>query len=65
MFLRLGQWIDLPELCRGVDVARLRLDARQVYDQLLTLGRSHIAEFDRSLFRPVRYAVPGESTGGS
>ena len=66
MFLRLRQWIDpLPDLCRGVDVARLRSDARLVYDQLLALGRSRISEFDRSLFQPVHYTVPGDSIGGS
>lgn len=57
MFLRLRQWIDpLPERCRGVDVAQLRLDARRVYDELLLLGRARIAEFDRSLFQPVRFS---------
>jgi hypothetical protein len=56
MFLRLRQWIDpLPERCRGVEVGQLRLDARRAYEQLLALGRSRIAEFDRSLFQAVRY----------
>ena len=56
MFLRLRQWIDpLPETCRGVDVARLRNDARRVYEELLALGRPRIAELDRSHFQPVRY----------
>ena len=58
MFLRLRQWIDpLPETCRGVDVAQLRSDSRRVYDELLALGRSRIAEFDHSLFRPVHYTT--------
>lgn len=66
MFLRVRQWIDpLPELCRGVDVAQLRLDARLAYDQILELGRSRIAEFDRSLFRPVRYSIPGDFIGAT
>lgn len=56
MFLRLRQWIDpLPERCRGVEVGRLRDDARRVYEALIALGRPRIAEFDRSLFQPVRY----------
>lgn len=56
MFLRLRQWIDpLPEVCRGVEVAKLRADARRVYEELLTLDRSRIAEFNRSLFQPVTY----------
>jgi CheY-like chemotaxis protein len=64
MFLRVRQWIDpLPELCRGVDVAQLRADARRVYDQVLTLGRSRIVEFDFSLFQPVRYSGFRDFTG--
>jgi len=64
MFLRMRQWIDpLPELCRGVEVAQLRADARRVYDQILALGRASIAEFDRSMFQPVRYTIPSDFTG--
>jgi tetratricopeptide (TPR) repeat protein len=56
MFLRLRQWIDpLPALCRGVDVARLREDARRAHQALLAIGPDGIAAFDRSLFKPVRY----------
>jgi hypothetical protein len=58
MFLRLRQWIDpLPPLCRGVDVARLREDARRVHQALLALGPDQIADFDRSLFKPVEYSA--------
>jgi CheY-like chemotaxis protein len=56
MFLRLRQWIDpLPPVCRGIDVAGLRQDARQVHQALLNLGPQEIGSFDRSLFKPVRY----------
>ena len=59
MFLRLRQWIDpLPSPCRGVDVARLRQDARQVHQALLALGPDRIATFDCSLFQPVHYDLP-------
>ena len=47
----------LPETCRGVDVGRLRGDARRAYEMLLVLGRPRIAEFDRNLFRPVVYTA--------
>jgi uncharacterized protein len=58
MFLRLRQWIDpLPALCRGVDVARLREDARRAHQALLALGPDRIAAFDRSLFKPVEYSL--------
>lgn len=56
MFLRVRQWIDpLPDFCRGVDVERLRQDVRLVRQQLITLGRKQIGEFDHALFKPVHY----------
>jgi CheY-like chemotaxis protein len=56
MFWRLRQWIDpLPDVCRGVNLAKLRDDARHVYRTLTELGRERIMEFDRGLFKPVEY----------
>jgi hypothetical protein len=56
MFWRLRQWIEpLPDRCRGVDVARLREDARYVYDELIALGKDGIGELDRVLLRAVSY----------
>ena len=56
MFLRMRQWIDpLPDACRGIDIARLRAEAQAVYQALITLGPEHIADFDRSLLRPISY----------
>jgi uncharacterized protein len=56
MFWRLRQWIDpLPDECRGVNVAKLREDARQVYEALVRSGNERIAEFDRNLFKPVEF----------
>ena len=58
MFLRLRQWIDpLPDACRGIDIARLRAEAQAAYRALIALGPDHIADFDRSLLRPVSYQV--------
>lgn len=54
MLLRVRQWLDpLPDVCRTVDVERLREDATVVYEALTALGPERIAEFDRDLFRPV------------
>lgn len=65
MFLRLRQWIDpLPDVCRGIDVARLRDDARQAHTALIALGRERIGEFDLSLLRPVVYTPPGMENPG-
>ncbi len=56
MFLRLRQWIDpLPDICRGVDVARLRQDAESVHLRLRELGPDGIQGFDQLLFKPVVY----------
>ena len=56
MFLRLRQWIDpLPELCRGVNVAQIRTEARIVHKAVLNLGPEGIDEFDQSLLKPVQF----------
>lgn len=56
MFWRLRQWMDpLPDECRGVNVAKLREDARLVYQTLVESGQEQIMEFDRGLFKPVEY----------
>ena len=64
MFLRLRQWIEpLPEVCRGVEVGRLRRDARRVYERLVELGPQQIEQLERSLFTPVRYHHMGTPHG--
>lgn len=56
MFLRMRQWLDpLPEMCRGVNIERLRRDARAAHQALLALGADHIHEFDQNLMKPVDY----------
>ncbi len=61
MFWRLRQWIEpLPDTCRGVDVARLREDARCVYDALIALGKDGIGQIDRTLLREVSYQAGEE-----
>lgn len=56
MFLRMRQWFEpLPEVCRGVDVAGLRVAARAVEEKLVELGEIRIGELDRTLFLPVQF----------
>jgi hypothetical protein len=56
MFLRSRQWLDpLPEACRGVDVARFRREAQAARAALEALGPERLADFDRSLFKPVPF----------
>jgi hypothetical protein len=58
MFLRIRQWIEpLPDKCRGIDVAKLREDARLVHTALIDLGPDRISEFDKQLLRPVQFKV--------
>lgn len=55
MFLRARQWLDpLPDVCRGIDIGRLKEDAQQVHQTLLELGPQQIQTIDRTMFRPVR-----------
>lgn len=54
MLLRVRQWLDpLPEVCRGVNVARLKEDVNNVQDALQTLGPEKMDEIDRGLFRKI------------
>jgi predicted metal-dependent hydrolase len=56
MFLRVRRWIDqLPGLCRGVQVERLRRDAARVRQRLFELGPDNIGAFETKLFKPVIY----------
>jgi hypothetical protein len=63
MFLRSRQWIEpLPDICRGVDVAQLRLDAQAVYDELKDVGPDNLNYIDQSKFRPIRLINNDETT---
>lgn len=56
MFSRLHRWLDpLPEMCRGVDVARLRSDVLAAQAHLQALGPQRMAEFDHRLLKPVAW----------
>lgn len=55
MLQRSVQWLALlPDVCQGVDVAQLRTDSHQVRAALMALSPDAIAEFDRTLLKPVR-----------
>ncbi len=61
MLLRVRQWLaPLPDICRGVNVRRLREDADRVYAALQELGEERVAEIDRDLFRPVELLTIGK-----
>jgi predicted metal-dependent hydrolase len=52
MLMRGLRWLDqLPDACQGVDVARLRADARAV--QAALAASPDLARFDAALLKPV------------
>ncbi len=55
MLLRSFQWLNiLPDVCQGINVAKLRVDATRVYEALeATAPNSDLSDFDRGLLRPV------------
>jgi len=56
MLLRLRQWLDpLPDVCRGVQVARLRQNISQVTDAVQRLGADNLIEFDFTLVEPILF----------
>jgi predicted metal-dependent hydrolase len=59
---RSRKWLkDWPETCRGVDVGMLRRDAQNACEEMQRLGSKNLAQFDRSLLRPVQWdeEMPG------
>lgn len=63
---RSQKWIKKwPQVCRGVEVERLRRDLDAAIAEVRRLGREHLAEFDDSLLKPVVWheAAHGDSHG--
>lgn len=57
MLLRVRQWLEpLPEQCRGVDVASLRVHLKAFSKALESVGPERLHEFDRSMFKPIPLA---------
>jgi len=59
VYERSQKWLNKwPDTCRGVDVLRLRTDLDVVIAEVRRLGAEHLAEFDRSLLKPVVWHEP-------
>ena len=55
MLLRSVQWFALlPDVCQGIDIKQLREDSFRVRAELERLDPADIAQFDRSLLKPVQ-----------
>ena len=53
---RSQRWIkDWPEICRGVEVGKLRKDAEAVINEVRRLGMERISKFDTTLLKPVKW----------
>ena len=53
---RVQKWITpWPDVCRGIQIGQLRADLEIVIAEVKRLGPDRLAEFDRSLFKPVRW----------
>ncbi len=62
VYQRCRKWLlPWPEICRGVEVGKLRQDLEAVMVALQRLGPQHLLEFDTSLLKPVQYQGNGKS----
>lgn len=53
---RSQKWLkDWPEICRGIEVDKLRRDAEAVINEVRRLSPEKISEFDKSLFKPIKW----------
>ena len=59
MFLRARQWLSpLPDVCRGINIERLKDDANHVHQILVEMGPDAINDFDHSILPPLDYKKP-------
>ena len=57
VYIRSQRWLkDWPDVCRGVEVGRLRRDAEAAIDELKRLGPDNLGEFNPSLLKPVYWS---------
>lgn len=55
MLRRSARWLaPLPDVCQGIDVKQLREDSTRVQAELVKMKPEDLANFDRSLFKPVK-----------
>lgn len=56
VYERSVKWLkDIPDICKGIRVGILKLDAQQVMVEIQKLGEEKIAEFDRGLLKSVTW----------
>ena len=56
VYRRVQKWITpWPEVCRGIEIGELRQNLESVITEVRRIGPDRLTEFDRSLFKPVRW----------
>ena len=56
MLLRVRQWMEpLPDVCRGVNVAKLRQNTQTIHNELTNLGEENLGEFNWAIVEPIEY----------
>jgi predicted metal-dependent hydrolase len=56
VYARSQRWLkDWPDICRGIEVGKLRRDAETVINEVKRLGVEKISQFDNSLLWPVEW----------
>jgi predicted metal-dependent hydrolase len=61
MFERSFKWLaPYPDVCYGINIMKLKLDAQIAYEQLLLLGQDHIDQFDPIYFKPLEFQTEDE-----
>ncbi|MDX1437433.1 MAG: DUF309 domain-containing protein [Anaerolineales bacterium] len=59
VYHRARRWLDpFPDLCRGINVGRLRRDLEAVFAEAVRIGPDELEQFDVSLLKPVEYGRP-------
>jgi predicted metal-dependent hydrolase len=55
-YRKVQKWIQpWPDVCRGIEIGRLRHDLDTVIAEVKRLGPDRLVGFNRSLFKPVRW----------
>jgi predicted metal-dependent hydrolase len=61
VYVRSQKWVkDWPDVCRGIQVEKLRQDAGTAITEVKRLGLERMSEFDNALLKPVDWAEQEE-----
>lgn len=56
VYHRSKRWLKpFPNVCRGIQVGKIKADLDRVYLEVCRLGRERLGEFDQSLLKPLEW----------